>query len=324
MATDTSRPGPQGTDVTVPAVLADCVRAAALAPSIHNTQPWRFHIRDHGVDVHADWRRRLDVVDPSGRQLIISVGAAIMNLRLAIYQRGWASTVRVPALTEESALVAAVDVSGPAVPDPTLDELAWSMPRRHTNRLPFLPDPMASRAADDLAAAAGAEGASLDLATEAARARIVRLIHAAEARHHDEGIYPAELADRTRPRTPRRSLGGWLAIETVPLRDFGLMTPNRRRPVDLDETYPAIFVLSTDGDRRPDWVRAGQALERVWLTAVARGLAVAPMSQPLEIPELRAAVTGPDRRAQIVLLVGYAPPTAPTPRRELIDLLVDG
>ena len=66
--------------------LAACVRTATFAPSIHNTQPWRFRVRDNGIDVYADWRRRLDVIDPNGRQLIISVGAAIMNLRLAIHQ----------------------------------------------------------------------------------------------------------------------------------------------------------------------------------------------------------------------------------------------
>jgi hypothetical protein len=320
MVTDASQPGPQATD------LAACVHLATLAPSIHNTQPWQFHIRDNGIDVYADWRRRLDVIDPNGRQLTISVGAAIMNLRLAVHQRGWASVARVPAGPEASRLVAAVDLSGPAVPDPGLDELAGSMPRRHTNRQPFAPDPVPKRAVHDLVVAAEIEGASLDVASESARARIVRLIHAAEAQLRDEGVYAAELADWTRPRPARHGWGAWHAAEAVPLRDFGMMTPHRRAPVDVEETYPTILVLSTDGDSRPDWVRAGQALERVWLTAVARGLAIAPMSQPLEIPRLRLEVTGSDpaRRAQVLLLVGYAPPTTATPRRDVSDVLVDG
>ena len=207
-----------------------------------------------------------------------------------------------------------------------LDELAMSMPRRHTNRQPFTPDPLPSRAADELVAAAAVEGASLDVASDTARARIVRLIHAAEAQLHDEGVYPAELDDRTRLRPTRHGPGGaWYAAETVPLRDFGMMTPRRRGRLDLHETYPTVLVLSTAGDRRADWVRAGQAMERVWLTAIARGLAIAPMSQPLEIPRLRLEVTGSDpaRRAQVLLLVGYAPPTTATPRRDLSETLVD-
>src|SRR5689334_24682575 len=111
MVTAASQPGPQGTD------LAACVHTAMLAPSIHNTQPWQFHIRDNGIDVYADWRRRLDVIDPNGRQLIISVGAAVMNLRLAIHEHGRATAVRTPAGPEESRLVAAVDLRGPAVAD---------------------------------------------------------------------------------------------------------------------------------------------------------------------------------------------------------------
>ena len=319
MVTDASSSGPQGTD------LAACVHMATLAPSIHNTQPWQFHIRDNGIDVYADWRRRLDIIDPDGRQLIISVGAAIMNLRLALYERGWATVVRDPVGPEASRLVAAVDLSGPAVPDAVLNELAGSMPRRHTNRQPFTPDPVPRRTADDLVVAAGVEGATLDVASDSARARIVRLIHTAEAQLHDEGVYPAELTEWARPRPARHGLGAWHAAEIVPLRDFGMMTPRRRGPIDLDETYPTILVLSTGGDSRPDWIRAGQALERVWLTAVARGLAIAPMSQPLEIPRLRLEVTGSDpaRHAQVLLLVGYAPPTTATPRRDVSDLLVD-
>jgi len=320
MVTAASQPGPQGTD------LAACVHTAMLAPSIHNTQPWQFRIRDNGIDVYADWRRRLDVIDPNGRQLIISVGAAVMNLRLALHQRGWASVVQVTAGQEESRHVAAVDCRGPAKDDRVLDELAMSMPRRHTNRQPFTPDPLPSRAADELVAAAAVEGASLDVASDTARARIVRLIHAAEAQLHDEGVYPADLDDRTRPRPTRHGLGGaWYAAETVPLRDFGMMTPRRRGRLDLHETYPTVLVLSTAGDRRADWVLAGQAMERVWLTAIARGLAIAPMSQPLEIPRLRLEVTGSDpaRRAQVLLLVGYAPPTTATPRRDLSETLVD-
>jgi nitroreductase len=306
--------------------LADCVLAATLAPSIHNTQPWQFHIRDNGVDVYADWRRRLDVIDPNGRQLTISVGAAMMNLRLAVHQRGWASVARVSAQRETSRLVAAVDIVGPAGPDPVLDELAGSMPRRHTNRQPFLPDPVERTTANELVVAAEVEGASLTVASNSARAYIVRLIHAAEAQLRDEGVYPADLADWARPRPARHGRGAWHAVEAVPLRDFGLMTPHRRGPIESGQTYPTILVLSTEGDSRPDWVRAGQALERVWLTAVARGLAVAPMSQPLEIPRLRLEVTGSDpaRRAQVLLLLGYAPPTTATPRRDLTEVLVDG
>src|SRR5262249_42795599 len=136
----------------------------------------------------------------------------------------------------------------------------------------------------------------------------------------------AELPEWTRPRHGRHGRGAWHAVEAVPLRDFGMMTPHPRGSVDLDETYPTIPVPNTDGGSAPRSGRDRQRARRLWLTALARGLAIAPMSQPLEIPQLRLEVTAsaPARRAQVLLLVGYAPPTTATPRRDVSDVLVTG
>jgi hypothetical protein len=311
---------PQGIDLTA------CVRAAILAPSIHNSQPWRFHIRPDGVDVYADWQRRLEVIDPDGRQLLISVGAAIFNLGLAIHQSGRTSSVRSQPAGGESRLVASVDVGGPAPSNPTLDELANVMPLRHTNRLPFLPDPVATAHLDELESAAVAEGATLRVVPEPARAAVGRLVRAAEAKLRGAGVYRAELAEWSHARADHvvRPTVGWHAAETLPLRDFGLLTPYRRAPVGPEDTHPVILVLGTRGDATEDRLRAGQALERVWLTATARRLAVAPMSQPLDVPQLRRLMSDPGGGwPQVILLVGHAPPTAPTPRRDVSETLVD-
>jgi hypothetical protein len=162
-----------------------------------------------------------------------------------------------------------------------LDELAGSMPRRHTNRQAFTPDPIPKKVATISLWPPRLRARSWTLRRTTPEPGSYGLIHTAAAQVRDEGVYSAEMAEWTRPRH-RRGMGSWHAAETVPLRDFGMMTPHGRGPVDLDETYPTILVLSTDGDSRPDWIRAGQALERVWLTAVARGLAIAPMRQPLD------------------------------------------
>jgi hypothetical protein len=74
--------------------LVGCIESAVAAPSVHNSQPWHFRISDGGIDVLADWSRRLDVIDPTGRELLISVGAAIFNLRLAMHHRGRVPIVR--------------------------------------------------------------------------------------------------------------------------------------------------------------------------------------------------------------------------------------
>jgi hypothetical protein len=110
----------------------------------------------------------------------------------------------------------------------------------------------------------------------------------------------------------------------LPIRDFGLLQPRADRAVDRFEPYPTIMVLSTDGDTRRDWVRAGQALQRVLLTATWLNLATTPISQPVEIPAVRRLLTdrGTGRSAQLVLRVGYGRPAATTPRRALADVLI--
>ena len=100
--------------------------------------------------------------------------------------------------------------------------------------------------------------------------------------------------------------------------------PQLRAGGELNEPYPAIAVLTTDGDSPDHWSTAGEALQRVLLGATVRGLASTPFSQPLEIPALRELVSGSTagRWAQVILRFGYAQPAALTPRRPLADVLI--
>src|SRR6476620_5016915 len=147
------RPGP---------LLRQCLEAAAAAPSIHNSQPWRFRLQDRGVDVLADRTRRLDVIDPGGRELLISVGAAVFNLRTAIAARG-----RLPVLARrpdgpDDDCVARITIGPQVTVTPTVRRLDDAIPRRHTNRHPFLDTPVPTHDLDELADAVRAEGASLE------------------------------------------------------------------------------------------------------------------------------------------------------------------
>jgi nitroreductase len=310
-----------------------CVQAAIAAPSIHNSQPWRFRIRDGGVDVFADWDRRLAVIDPSGRELLISIGAAVFNARLAMRQQARAPMLRLFPEPAEPDLVARVVPGRPVTPDGPLNLLAAAIPRRHTNRRPFARSVIPVSVIEELIAAAATEGATLGVAGPVARGAILSLVRTAEQQLRRQGIYRAELAEWTlavhgrRDGVPPQAFGPWDALEALPLRDFGLTQPGLRRSSEYFEPYPTIVVLSTDGDTADRWLHAGQALQRVLLVATVRGLAATPMSQPLEIPALRELTTdtAAGRWAQVILRLGYAqPPTTPTPRRPLADVLLAG
>jgi nitroreductase len=310
-------------------VLAACVQAAIAAPSIHNSQPWRFRICSGGIDVYADWSRRLEVIDPSGRELLISVGAAVFNLRVAMRRHGRLPRLRLSPEPAEPDLVARVVPGPPAAPDPAVNALAEAIPRRHTSRRPFAPTVIPAGVLDELSAAARQEGATLRVADPVGRNAIFSLAHTADRRLRAQGGYRAELAEWTLPAhgrrdgVPPRAFGPWDALETLPLRDFGLTQPMLHRRGERYEPHPTIVVLSTEGDTVEQWLRAGQAMQRVLLVATVHGLVATPMSQPLEIQELRELLTDTTtgRWAQLILRLGYGEPTTPSPRRPLAEVL---
>jgi nitroreductase len=76
-----------------PDALRDAVARAILAPSVHNTQPWHFVLRDDALELRADWSRKLDALDPTGRQLIISCGCALFNARVGLAAAGYEAIV---------------------------------------------------------------------------------------------------------------------------------------------------------------------------------------------------------------------------------------
>ncbi|MEU4216719.1 Acg family FMN-binding oxidoreductase [Actinoplanes sp. NPDC026623] len=308
------------------AVLTDCVRTATAAPSLHNSQPWRFRITGDGVDVYTDSGRRLDVLDPAGRELLISVGAALFTLRLAIRRKGFRPVFALFPDAEDAGLVARVAVGPPAAATPAVEALAAAVAHRHTNRWPFAQTAVPGVALSHLRDAARREGAVLAVAGPTARDAIVRLSQVANRRLQTRAGYRAERSRWTVPRrrdgVPRSAVGPWDALETVPVRDFGLLPPHAA--TGAFEPYPTLLVLATEGDGRTQWVTAGQALQRVLLTATWQNLATTPISQPIEVPAIRrllsAAAEG--RWAQMIIRIGYGRQVVATPRRRLSEVLV--
>ncbi len=309
----------------------DLVGAAAAAPSIHNTQPWRFRVGAGGalIELHAAPERLLVHTDPDGRALHVSAGAALFNVRCAMTRTGRRPAVRLrpdPGSPDLLATVAPADPAGSG--DPLGGPLYAAIPHRHSSRRPYAqgrPPEAVLRALRD---AARAEGAQLYLPDE--DGEISRLRHlVAEAEARDRGDRERREESRRWVReagddgVPPAALGPQDAQGYLPVRSFAPGPEHRLAPEPF-ESAPCLAVLLTRHDTPDDWLAAGQALERVLLLATAEGLVASMLHQPLEWHDLRWQVRDPrlgPGYPQMLLRLGHGPSGPATPRRPVEDVL---
>lgn len=292
---------PHSTDVrvdarAVTAALTDAVAAAGRAPSIHNTQPWRWRITGDRLELHLEASRLLDVTDPDARLATLSCGAALHHARVSLAAQGWRATVtRIPdpAHPEQLALLQA-DGPAPAPVEPLTVRRAQTIGLRHTDRRPLLGPPIGAIELDAIITAVEAEGAALhvlqpdqviDLAAAAD--------HAQRTEAHETG-WQAELAYWTggsRPTgagIPDSAIPARAPRTTVPGRDFG---HDGDLPISEGHDRSAVFaILYGRGDQPQDWLHAGEALSAAWLVATEIGVSLLPLSATIEMVSTRQAM----------------------------------
>ncbi|MEU6548811.1 nitroreductase family protein [Streptomyces sp. NPDC046915] len=310
------------------ATVESLLAAAVAAPSIHNTQPWRFRpdFANQVLEVRSAPERTLPLTDPMHRAQYLSVGAAVFNLRLAALHLGRRPEVRLLPDPDEPGLLAAVRLTGPHGADdrPSDPGLHQAIAQRHTSRTPFTGRPVPEPIVAEMTAAAHAAGARLHVPDIAGTRRLLRLTATAEARNR---AHPARIAETrtwiTVPGSdvpygiPLTALGPQDAGRRIPMRDFTGALPAFRRPAVWFERHVQLGLLWTPHDRRVDWLRAGEALQYVLLTATARGLRTSFLNQAMEWPDLRAAtaLAGHKRcHPHVLIRFGYGRDGARTPR----------
>jgi nitroreductase len=303
---------------------------AARAPSVHNSQPWRWGVGPKSVHLYADLERWLPATDAEGRDLVVSCGAALHHLRVALAASGLASSVHRMPNPDEPHHLAALRLHSRSPGDADLS-VAAAISRRRSDRRRFTDWEVPAQFLDELIERAAEQGALLrPVAGAEARARLIDAIREAAEAQEADSAYRTETAVWS---------GTYADVDGVPaanlLRDpigTGAGTARRFSEGLIEQAATgepdgaALLVLATASDDRLAQLRGGEALSAVLLHATGLGLATCPLSQPLEVGTSRQVlqdeVLGGSASPQLVLRVGWAPagaPLPPTPRRPIDD-----
>jgi len=310
------------------------ITTAARAPSVHNTQPWQFKVSQHAIELYADPRRKLRM-DPLGREMLISCGAALFGLRLAVRSLGYQPVVDLLPDPARLRLLARVMLTDGAPMTGTERRMLEAVPHRHTHRGPFTDEPLPGGLLAALQHDARAEGATLALVESAVNYRqLAGIVSAASRRQDLDPVARAEV------RRWSRAVGS-PARDGVPAQAFpGTVSAGRshgrlsQRDFDMARELgllaaggapaAATAVLVTQGDGRADWLRAGQALHRLLARAADRWVFASLYTQPLEAASIRDLIR--TRLAlpgapQMLLQLGRARTTQATARRPPPELM---
>ncbi len=313
-------------------VVRQIVSLACQAPSMHNSQPWRWRLDGASIELLADPARQVAHADPGGRNLTISCGAALHHAQVAARALGWATDVDRFPEGHRADLLARLTLH-PRFPGREDRAAVRSLMRRRTDRRRFTSWPVPRERLLGLVDAAKAWGGhAVPIVTLVDHFRVEHLVaRAFEVQAADADLRAEHTAwqDRATPDgvpTGVVPADDGLGPGRAP-RFAGGTLPDIER--DLTGVDAAILLCGTDDDR-PSWLATGEALAALWLEAVRDGLSVVPLSQVIEVPETRAALKQEillgTASPHLLLRVGWQAigrsQLPATPRRPLDDVLV--
>jgi hypothetical protein len=301
---------------------------AILAPSTRNTQPWKFALHQNGIDVYADYSRRLRTADPGNRELLMSMGAAIMNLRVAAARFRFACQVEYNHTGDSERPLAQAFLVAGTPGDATLAPLFPFLTLRRTNRHPFLVSRVPAAVQQRLISAGKGYASVLEISTDGAINKAVAdLVAEADRRLLADPEYCKDAAAWMRPdpgsyldgipAAPEGSSDGTTALDAFRARVA--------RDKNLCLEAPALVTIAGE-DSIPGWLDTGEMLERLLLTVVREGLQVSYFNMPVLLPDLRLrlrVILGLSAWPQLLLRVGYCMEETPlSPRRPLDAVII--
>ncbi|WP_336082792.1 Acg family FMN-binding oxidoreductase [Nocardia sp. SSK8] len=312
------------------AACRDAIELAVRAPSVHNTQPWRWRVGSDRVELFADFGARLTATDPLARALMVSCGAALHHLSVAFAMLGWRTEIeRLPDADRPDHL--ATIRCAPQPPSRADIDLAAAILVRQSDRRRFPGPPVAGADLRAITRRAAAFGAAARHVPDQLLPDLARPMRRAAARHVNDPEYLAELAEWS---------GCHGASIGVPARNATAARPSGEMPVrvfagtELTEFTDAPdsahwLVVCTPRDHRLAQLRAGEATSAMLLEATSRGLATSLQSEPLGMldlrAEIRATVLQECAYPHVMIRVGAMPyaaaPLESTPRRSVDEVL---
>lgn len=314
-------------DTSLREKLQQFLQYAILAPSSHNTQPWLFKIvGEDTIEVYADDSRWLKVADSDKRELFISVGCTLENLLIAAEHYGYGATVNYLPSPENEDFVASVRF-GQSPERSNAPELFEAIAKRFTNHNEFESTPVLPEDQRRLENCCRGEGIGLYLTSDIEIKRKVEdLIIRADARQFADPEF-------------REELGYWIGqgafgaswliakISQFAVTHIDLGNSTAKTDSSVLMSSPVLGIICSEKNDRRTQVQVGQAFERIYLKATSLGLSIQPMSQIVQVPEIKkelaALIPGKDAFPQQPFRLGFGKPeTKRTPRRELEEMLI--
>ena len=314
-------------------VVKEAVLLACRAPSVHNSQPWRWVSEGGGLHLYVDRTRWVHNTDHSGRESLISCGAVLDHLRVAMAAAGWQAHIKRFPNPDNIDHLASVEFSPRELVADVDRNRAEAILQRRTDRLSFRCPTFWARFEPALRGSVDGTAAMLDVLSDEVRSQLAEASQLTETLRHYDASYHTELQWWTSPF----ALSGGIPPEALPsisergrvdvARDFPARSDADRRP-DLGVDWSKIVVLSAAGDTRPEVFGCGEALSNVLLECTMSGMATCTLTHLIELDESRDIVRRLIRERgepQVLIRVGIAPPIedlpAATPRRPLDDVL---
>lgn len=311
-------------------IFRTAIGMAVRAPSVHNTQPWRWRLSSSAIELRADHDRRLGATDPTLRALLLSCGAALHHLQIALAVLGRRARIEYLPDPADPDRLARITVT----PRPATDAdiaLGAALMNRQSDRRRYGPRPVPQGNVRAVSETASAFGAAARQVPPMLRHTLSRTTHTAAIRHAADPGYLREL-ERWSGRIGAPD--GVPAANTPPPRPGDDIVPRAFAQPRLADTNPSAdasewLVVCTPSDDRRSQLRAGQAVSALLLTATSLGLASCVQTEPLGMADLRAAIRSEVlhdcAHPQAMVRLGWAPagagPLPFTPRRDIEDVI---